>query len=121
MMTFDNYMLLVQAEQKIDAIARRMVEAVGNSQVQVALNNAKGELMKVFNAQMQADPTAALTWLNDLYTKQLPTEYKTLYQQWQQKNQQNQQQPNQNQPNQQQNNTAANTNAAANQNNNAQR
>jgi uncharacterized protein (DUF2225 family) len=87
---------------QLHSVAVRMVEAVQGPAVNQALAAAKNQLMQVFQQQFAADPNAALIWLNNLFTKELPQDYKNWYAQ-SQRNQSPQQQPAQQQTNQQNN------------------
>jgi hypothetical protein len=91
MITFNNYLKTRLVEYQIDVIARSYLENQGNPQTAQALDGAKQQLMTAFEQQFKSDAQGALTWLNDLFTKVLPNDYKTKYAEFQ-KTQGNQQQ-----------------------------
>ena len=102
MTSFKRFVLFRESADKIAVIAQHMVENQGNP----SLDQAKEGLMKTFQQEFQKDAQGALTWLNNLYTKVLPSDYKGFYTQFQQQGQQQpaqgQQQPAQGQQQQQQ-------------------
>jgi hypothetical protein len=106
MISFKNYLLYRGAVEKIPAIARRLVE----NQDTAALDQAKTTLMNTFQQEFQKNPQAALTWLNQLYTKGLPADYKNYYGQWQQQQKAAPANQNQNQDQSQANNNQGNNN-----------
>ena len=95
MKTFKEYLFLRESFEKIDIIAEKLVE---NQNYNQSLEKAKGNLMQTFQQEFQKNPQGALMWLDNLYKKVLPGDYKNFYGQYQKVQQpQQQQQPQQNQ------------------------
>lgn len=68
MITFTNYL-------------RDVAENVNPQNTQRSLDIAKNQLMTAFEQQFKLDPNTALTWMNQLFTKILPADYKKYYDQ----------------------------------------